>query len=222
MSRDDRAAAGRVRRRRCGRRACRRNCATTPRGASSTSSATAWPPRRNVPPAAVGALVAGVGRHRPRDGDRHRRPAARAERGAAERHPRALARLRRHAPAVGAAPVGVGGPGRARRRGVPRRDRGPAARRDRRRRRDHRPARHGGLRRGTGQLGVLRARPARDVDLRRPRRGGGRGDAVRCGRRGDRRRDRHRGQHGLGPAGGQPHRRHGEADPLRLGRPRAR
>ena len=95
--------------------------------------------------------------------------------------------------------------------------------RRRRRARGLRTPRHGGLRRGSRQLGLLRARPARHLDLRRHGRRGGGGPAARRRRRkrvtdvlGRRRVDgrrRHRGQ---------PHRRHGQADALRLGRARRR
>ena len=70
---------------------------------------------------------------------------------------------------------------------------------------------------------VLRARPARDLDLRRARAAAARREAARPRRaRASRTRSAIAGEHGRRAARGEPHGRLGQAAPLRLGRARRR
>ena len=170
-------------------------------------------------------LVGGWGgrepRHRDRAGPRAaRRRAAALVNGTLAHSPR----LRRHPPAVGPAPLGVR---RARRAGGgrgDRRQRGGAARRGRRR---HRGGRAGSAWPATTRRSATRCSSSADCTPPRSAARSGRAVAAATRRGLDaERRSRTRSaiaaSHGLRAARGQPHRRHGQARALRMGRPRGR
>ena len=149
--------------------------------ARSTSSDSAWPPTgcpRRPPPSTTCSTRAAT--RSPRGGRAH--PGLRRAGCVRQRRARALPGLRRHPPALGAAPQRLGGPRRARRRRARRRPGRGGGPRDRGRHRGGGPARHGRLRRRPGQLRLLRARPARHLDHRRDGLRGRRGDGLRAGR----------------------------------------
>ena len=175
-SRPSAPAARRVRRPQRHRRRARRGRRQRPPAGAGHRSALCVAAHRLPTSAAARATsptrAAPAGPHR-----RRARPGARRAGRLRQRGAGALAGLRRHPPAVGAAPQRVRGPGRPGRRRARRRRRRADRTRHRGRPGGHRPARHGRLRPRAGQLGLLRARPARHLDLRRD---GRRGRRRRC------------------------------------------